>query len=108
MYVDQPRKREKRKKHPVLSEVLEEAKELIASYSTAQESASHSRSPASSTRVAARKRRAPATYHFRKDSVTGQRLTHCQYRPRRSKTAEKSLDVHIDDVAAVSGKVIKD
>ena len=58
--------------------------------------------------VAVRKTRAPATYHFRKDSLTGQRITHCEYRQRKVKTAEKE-HVHLDaeDAAAVSGMLFE-
>ena len=45
---------------------------------------------------------------FRKDSLTGQRITHCEYRQRKLKTAEKE-PVHLDaeDAAAVSGMLFE-
>ena len=85
--------------------MLEEAKGLMARTDT--EPSHQSRSTEFST-VAVRKTRAPATYHFRKDSLTGQRITHCEYRQRKVKTAEKE-HVHLDpeDDAAVSGMLFE-
>lgn len=66
----------------------------------------------SSSAGTVRRTRAPAIYRFSKDSLTGRRKTHCQYRERSSAVAKnKSLqsDVSVANDANVSGlKVLKE
>ena len=85
----------KRKKDVPLCKVLEDAKELLASYLSGEGST------ASSSRVAARKPRAPATYYYSKVSLTVKRKTNCKYRPRGPKAAGRTFQ---DDLSSnISG-----
>ena len=68
----------------MLLEVLETARKILRRDDHGQPS------PSASTGTVMRTR-APAVYHFSKDSRTGRRKTNCQYRPRSSAAASKNV-----------------
>ncbi len=49
-----------------------------------------------------RRPRAPAVCRFSKDSLTGRRKTHCQYRPRSSATANQVPSLRLSDVSVAN------
>ena len=69
----------------MLLEVLETPRKILRRDDHGQPS------PSASTGVVMRTR-APAVYHFSKDSHTGRRKTHCQYHPRSSQQKRTSAD----------------
>ena len=84
----------------MLSEVLERARTILRRDDDTQ-------LPPTSSTATVRKARAPAVYRFSKDSRTGRRITHCQYRPRSSAAASKNvpeLDAGMATDVDVSGK----
>ena len=68
----------------MLLEVLETPRKILRRDDHGQPS------PSASTGTVMRTR-ALAVYHFSKDSRTGRRKTHCQYRPRSSAAASKNV-----------------
>ena len=86
------------KKPPVLSEVVERAQKLIKRAKRSDDTQSSQSSTSTPSTSTVRSTRAPAIYRFYKDAVTGRRITHCQYRPRRSvKNGPELDDVDADD-----------
>ena len=90
----------------MLSEVLERAQKALKSAKRGNATLSSESQSSTSSISTVRKARATASYRFYKDSLTGRRKTHCQYRPRGSvKNNSPELDAVTDDADdVVSGE----